>query len=35
MGPDVFFEYSDLGIDTATNGVYGANIIRAVEANIL
>ena len=25
-----FFEYSDLGIDIATNGNYGANIIRAV-----
>ena len=25
-----FFEYSDLGIDLATNGDYGANIIRAV-----
>ena len=25
-----FFEYSDLGIDLATNGDYVANIIRAV-----
>ena len=25
-----FFEYSDLGVDIATNGDYGANIIRAV-----
>ena len=25
-----FFEYSNLGIDLATNGDYGANIIRAV-----
>ena len=25
-----FFEYSDLGFDLATNGDYGANIIRAV-----
>ena len=25
-----FFEYSDLGINVATNGDYGANIIRAV-----
>jgi len=25
-----FFEYSDLGIGLATNGDYGANIIRAV-----
>ena len=25
-----FFEYSDLGIDVATNGNYGANIIGAV-----
>ena len=25
-----FFEYSDLGINLATNGDYGANIIRAV-----
>ena len=26
-----FFEYSNLGIDLATNGDYGANIIRAVK----
>jgi hypothetical protein len=25
-----FFEYSDLGVDIATNVDYGANIIRAV-----
>ena len=25
-----FFEYSNLGIDLATNGDYGANIIKAV-----
>ena len=25
-----FFEYSDLGINVATNGDYGANIIRVV-----
>ena len=25
-----FFQYRDLGIDTATEGNYGANVIRAV-----
>ena len=30
-----FLEYSDLGIDVATNGDYGANIIRVVQGNIL
>ena len=25
-----FFQYRDLGIDTATKGNYGANVIRAV-----
>jgi len=27
-------EYSDLGVDIATNGDCGANIIRAVAGNI-
>ncbi len=28
-----FFEYSNLGIDIATNGDYGANIIKVVKGN--
>ena len=30
QGLRIFFEYSDLRIDVATKGDYGANIIRAV-----
>ena len=29
-----FFEYRDLGIDAATRGQYGANVIRAVPGEI-
>ena len=29
-GLRAFFEYRNLGIDTATNGAYAANVIRAV-----
>lgn len=29
-GLRAFFEYQDLGIDAATNGKYGAHVIRAV-----
>jgi quercetin dioxygenase-like cupin family protein len=30
QGLRAFFEYRNLGIETATNGAFGANVIRAV-----